>query len=294
MATASQLGYDNSIRLWDASTGRMLRVCEGHESVIDKVVFTVDGTGIISSSTDGTMRLWDVQTGKEIRKYPVPEGRSHNVPGMALSLDGSKLTSIHCEGEEKQLVIVWDVSTGNRLLERHSHSPSFLNIVPFSADAKVLAEPGDKVLNLREVATGELLLDLKLSDLRSGESLQELVAFSSDGRIMVAVTCTYRHGGRGYEPAKCTLHLWELTTGKVIWRIRDIKNWLNAVAFSPDGRIIATAGEDLIQLWEVATGNELFAYRGHDGQVSLGALAFSPDGKRLAAAYRDSTARSGM
>ena len=112
VATPTWGGPDSSIRLWDAATGKLLRQCQGHEAAIDKVLFTPDGKQLISGGIDGTLRLWDVQTGKEIRKYPIPEGRYHNVPGLALSRDGKRLISIHSLGENEQAVIVWDVQTG--------------------------------------------------------------------------------------------------------------------------------------------------------------------------------------
>jgi WD40 repeat protein len=60
---------DNTIRLWDAATGALLRTFKGHSEVISSVAFSPDGARVLSGSGDTTIRLWDVATGALLRTF---------------------------------------------------------------------------------------------------------------------------------------------------------------------------------------------------------------------------------
>jgi hypothetical protein len=138
---------------------------------------------------------------------------------------------------------------------------------------------------VRELATGRILRVLPQPDHspeNMGSSIDSRAIFAPDGRTLVIVT--HRKG-------QDAVHIWELATGKERVNIAlpetpDQAPFMT-LAFSPDGRTLATGGLDSIQLWDVATGREVLR---RSVQNPPACLVFSPDGKVLVSGHWDGTA----
>jgi RNA polymerase sigma factor (sigma-70 family) len=96
------------------------------------------------------------------------------------------------------------------------------------------------------------------------------LAFSPDGKLLVS---------GGWDRV---LRLWDPATGCEVRQIDGPKDGVEAIAFSPDGKVLAGAGDSCAYLWDAETGREIRRLQGHKGRVT--ALAFSPGGKLLATA----------
>lgn len=109
------------------------------------------------------------------------------------------------------------------------------------------------------------------------------MALSSDGKSILL-------GGEIPE-------LWSVVRGRLLHRFPEQEGSVDAVALSPDGKIVAFEGQQgmdpfapgVIKLWDVTTGTELFRLAGHQSRVS--SLVFSPDGKWLASGSWDHTVK---
>ncbi len=196
------------------------------------------------------------------------KGHTGRVNGVAYSPDGKRLASAG-GGEVK----VWDAQTGQELLSiKHAYQVSD---VAFSPDGKRLASAGPgtgDTVKVWDAQTGQELLSLKGLN-------ADFVAFSPDGKRLAY----------GSNPRDETKNTWAATevkvcdaqTGQELLTCKGHTSYIWSVAFSPDGKRLASASADkTVKVWDAQTGQEILSLKGHTTQVE--SVAFSPDGKRLA------------
>jgi WD40 repeat protein len=146
LASAS---LDETIKVWDPSTGELRKTLTGHSGRINGVAFSHDGTQLASTSWDKTIKLWDPSTG-DLRKTLT--GHSGRINGVAFSHDGMQLASACQNG----IIMLWDLSTGE-LRKSLWNDSSLVTAVAFSHDGTQLAYASqDKTIKLWDLSTGQL------------------------------------------------------------------------------------------------------------------------------------------
>jgi WD40 repeat protein len=252
-------GSDPSVRLWEVPTGRQLGVLHGHTDFVQAVAFNPDGRELASGGNDGMLKLWDRRTSLPV----VLEGVSPTMMGLWFRRDGRRIV-ISAESQGQSTRQGWDPSTGeldstltgvDRSKLQDEYLPYPVQLCP-GVPIPTATSPDGKLL-----ARG----------LRSGaEKLTEREQRNKDTTGVIEV--------------------WDLATGRVLHNLVGHTADVICIAFSPDGRRIATCGYDrTVKLWDTTTGREVFTLRGHP--AGLIALAFSPDGHRIVSGGLDRTAR---
>jgi RNA polymerase sigma factor (sigma-70 family) len=290
---ASACGRDGTIRLWESATAKPVHLLQGHERFLRGIDFSADGKFIVSGGSDGTFRFWDVGTGKELRSFAVDDvngglARPESVT-CRLSPDGTRLVAIsmlmHYTTVSYQLD-AWDTRSGNLV----THRPFSGDIAScLSPDGRSVAVQTDKGLAIQEVATGREFVVIPVN-------LSAPVAFSTNGKDLAATIVNDLpprvHGPDGSREG-AAVGLWDLATGKELLRLET--GPVGLLAFSPDGRLLATAGLDAIRVWDGATGKVLYqvpphaSFRGSRGASFVTSMAFSADGKTVATGFPDGT-----
>jgi WD40 repeat protein len=216
---------------------------------------------LASGGEDRTVRLWDVA--QALAERDVLAAHVGGVVSLAFTPDGQTLASGGSDGQ----IRTWAVSNGQPLAELDvpaARKP--VESIAIFLDGRTLADARGNLWDLRTARRLEL---------ESGEADTSAVAFSPVEPILAMA-----RGGN--------TRLRDAVTGKVLRPLATPTfHGVSCLAFSLDGWMLATAGEDQkVTLWEVASGQQLTSnLLGHTGGIQ--SLAFSPKGRAVASGSRD-------
>ncbi len=260
-------------------SGKLMTTYRKHIAAVLNIAWSPDGKKIASASTDKTVQIWNATS-----KNPILIYRNHSKPVSALawSPDGSRIVS----GSWDTTVQVWHVQTGRKLFTYRGYSRE-VSTVAWSPDGEYIAAGSwDTTVQIRQAGSGS-----RLFTYQGHSSPVYAVAWSPIGPSS-SLDGGWSIASASGDPVNAdvdnTVQIWNALTGSNHLIYRDHFYYVHAVAWSPDGKKIASASADTnVQVWNVTTGRNILTYRGHSSKVN--AVAWSPDGKRIASASDDRT-----
>ncbi len=167
---------DNTIRMWDIDTGKLLRTLSGHSQHINAMAFSPESKIIATGSDDHTVRLWDADTGQLLH---ILSGHTDRVRSVAFSPDGRVIVS----GSFDRTLRLWDVNTGYLLHSLTTERSHALDSIAFSPDGRTIASYGGFEIVLWDVKTGQILRKFRE---RYNVSSGWKIVFSPDGRTIAS------------------------------------------------------------------------------------------------------------
>lgn len=317
-------GDDKIPKLWDLTTGVLLRTFKGSNDNVSALAFSPDGTRIVSGGWP--MRLWDAASGELLREFKVTDYANF----VAFSPNGARILA-----GDRGKTNLWDPDTGN-VVQHFEGKPYAAAFSPDGTQVAIASDRAQYALDLWQVSAGALVRSFtghtdkisavsfsprgdlvvsgdeggtaRLWDLKTGQLIR---TFDTGGEIggeressRRIQTIAFTHGGARVlagcnagdsdKGGRGSLIQWETSSGTRLHTAKaevaktgESKGFISAVALSPDGKTILSGGaEKVLKRWDADTLTELTPVA--TSTKAVYDLATSPDGRNLLSSSADS------
>jgi WD40 repeat protein len=273
-STIAAAAGDGGVGLWKTDDGTLVVRQKMHAWRTDAVAIEPVARRIVSTGRDLTLKLSD----PALATSRVLESATHVYTDLRFSPSGDMLAAANCDGTLRVLRVE-DWRRTDSLTTAHC-----MGFAAWSPDGGTIAVGGGDPASPTTPTT--ILLwrrhDHSVTALEGASSWPRCGAYAPDGQALA----TGHWNGEVLVwslPRRSWTNLWALPSSTVRWRLRGHRDLVTAVAFTPDGKVLATASHDgTVRFWDLETGQE--RARLSDGPRQVDDLRFSANGRMLVAA----------
>jgi WD40 repeat protein len=294
---------DQSVRIWDAASGEQLLHIRRHTDTVWNVAWSPDGAWLATCGADRTARIWDPNNAEEVVTL---HGHAGHVFDVTWSPEGARLATASADRTAR----IWQASArGGEAVSLIGHAGRIRDVVPAPVNApqrraliatcgddrsiKIWEAAGDQVHALNghtdsvlNIAWGETLLSCS-----SDRTIREWREPSNDAHASFIIRCenipeaiSINTNGRfASGEREGVIRVWDTADGSPIAEMPGHQEQITAIAWSPSGRLLASASDDrTARIWDMSTFREI-AVLGAQGSVEDGhgswvdSVSWSPD-----------------